>query len=345
MSQNSPVWMAAPRPQRSAPRCGRAGVAALALSLLLGACGTSADPGNEVEELNTARFGIPAKSAFYVPEILGVEKGIFAEEGIDFKIQVAAPPALVAGAMSGDIPYDGATATAIQARLVSQTPLTVVFCTFGLPMFELFAQKDITDLADLSGKSVAVTSPNSADQYVMQAQLEGLGVDYSSYSFVATGGSDLRYKALTSGSVAAAMLPPPFNQMAEEEGYTKLTSNEATNETCASGFAVSEAYLADHPDEVKKMIRAELRNMQYIRDNKDEAIEVMTSELGMDPAIGEAAYEETVRSMTDKGRISQENLEGQVEQIRETVGGKAATASTEGVVDYSLLNEVLQESN
>jgi len=335
----------------------------IALTLVLAACGsdeatdTSQSDGADAaesdgadaseseapEELTTITMGIASKSAFYLPELVAIDQGYFTDEGLELSLQVGAPPSLAAAAISGEIPYNNAVPSALQSVISGATPLRGYFFTYGVPMFDLYAQKDIESFEQLSGGTISVTAPNSADQYVATNIMGARGEDADSVTFVAGGPTANRWGALQSGAVQGAMLSPPFAQLADEAGFVRLGSGLELEPVGGAGIFMDPGYAADHTSDLKGSIRALLRAMDFIRENPDDTIALLERELEIDPAVSKATYDVVVASMTEDGKLSHENLDQQIADIKRVTSSDSDLMASD-VADYQLLDEVLEES-
>lgn len=303
----------------------------------------STEEPEESTELRTITMGIASRSAFYLPELVAIDQGYFADEGLELSLEIGAPPSLAAAAITGEIPYNNAIPSALQSVVSGATPLRGYFFTFGVPMFDLYVQKDIETFDQLSGGTVSVTAPNSADQYVASNLMAARGEDVGTLTFVGGGATANRWGALQSGAVDGAMLSPPFAQLAEEAGFVLLASGQELSPVAGAGIFMDPDYAADHTSDLKGSIRALLRAMDFIRENPDDTIALLERELEIDPSVSAAAYDVMVTSMTTDGKIAVADLDQQIEDIKRVTSADSEITGTQ-VIDYQLLDEVLEES-
>ena len=97
----------------------------------------------------------------------------------------------------------------------------------------LVVQPEISSLADLKGRTVAVDAVNTAYAFQLYEMLRQKGLNKGDYEVKAVGGTGQRLEALTKDKTyAAAMLNPPFSIRAEKAGLKAI-------DTAANALGVS----------------------------------------------------------------------------------------------------------
>jgi ABC-type nitrate/sulfonate/bicarbonate transport system substrate-binding protein len=112
------------------------------------------------------------------------------------------------------------------------------------------------------------------------------GLAPGEYDYVYAGATAARFSALTSGSVAATILFPPFNFLALRDGYTSLgLSANYTKNFPFTTYSVNLNWARDNKDVVKRFLAAYAKGVDwfYDRANRDEAVSILISYLKSDP--------------------------------------------------------------
>jgi ABC-type nitrate/sulfonate/bicarbonate transport system substrate-binding protein len=144
-----------------------------------------------------------------------VDKGGFAaKRGLKVEIlQIKAGATLMKALISGEIDsVDMGAAESIVAG-VRGTGVKIVGCTWpGVPQVVL-AKAEINTLADLKGKTVAISSPGSLPDLLFRGMLDAANVPFADVK-LATQGADLdRYKSLVAGITDAAVVSNEFEAL------------------------------------------------------------------------------------------------------------------------------------
>jgi len=103
---------------------------------------------------------------------------------------------------------------------------------------------------------------------------------------VFAGSTAARFSALTSGSVAATILFPPFNFLALRDGYASLgLSGNYTKNFPFAAYSVNLNWARDNKDVIRRFLAAYAKSVDwfYDRANRDEAISILISYLKSDP--------------------------------------------------------------
>jgi ABC-type nitrate/sulfonate/bicarbonate transport system substrate-binding protein len=155
------------------------------------------------------------------------------------------------------------------------------------------------------------------------------------------GGTPERYGALKSGSVAAAMLSSPHSLRAEKDGFYKLAATADYVDVPGISVTVRADRIKKQPEQIKRFMRASLRAMAYIRENRSEATQFIMREFGMDQEIAGLAYNQLVKElMSSDGKPRVDGFQLIVDMARAAQKVERPISAAQ-VVDGSLIDEVL----
>jgi NitT/TauT family transport system substrate-binding protein len=205
-----------------------------------------------------------------------VDKGGFAaKRGLKVELlQIKAGATLIKALISGEIDsVDMGAAESIVAG-VRGTGVKIVGCTWpGVPQVVL-AKADIKTLADLKGKTVAISSPGSLPDLLFRGMLDSANVPYSEVK-VATQGADLdRYKSLIAGITDAAVVSNEFEAVMPPDIKVLAKGNTAVPKFIRLCVATSSKVLAERRDDLVKFVAAEMDADKYAATHRDEAVKL-----------------------------------------------------------------------
>ena len=205
-----------------------------------------------------------------------VDKGGFAaKRGLKVELlQIKAGATLIKALISGEIDsVDMGAAESIVAG-VRGTGVKIVGCTWpGVPQVVL-AKADIKTLADLKGKTVAISSPGSLPDLLFRGMLDSANVPYSEVK-VATQGADLdRYKSLIAGITDAAVVSNEFEAVMPPDIKVLAKGNTAVPKFIRLCVATSSKVLAERRDDLVKFVAAEMDAYKYAATHRDEAVKL-----------------------------------------------------------------------
>ncbi len=273
-------------------------LAAAALSLALAGCGGDDDDGGggaaadetatetgaaeETAELAPIRMAFSTWNG-YAGLVVGVESGMFEEEGLDVTYEVIEDPvqrfnALRAGSLDA-IATTPDTFSRTFARGIETVQVLGLDASVGGD--GIVAEQDIASPADLEGQRVAV-SEGSTSQWFLAYVLdqEGLSLDDVEQVNLTSGDAGAAFAA---GRVPVAVTWEPWLTRAERnpDGHI-LISTEAHPEIITDQVGFAPEFIEENPETVKAFIRAYGKVMDHINENPDEAFEAATEYLGQD---------------------------------------------------------------
>ena len=292
------------------------------------------------------RLSLSSTTVTLLPTFAAHDKGFFRDEGLDVEL-IHMPATLASTAlMTGDLDYNGA-ATGVISAAVQGRPMKVLLFTVSRPLMFLVSRKDIREPRDLKGKKVAGSTPGASATLLAVQALRHVGLEPGrDVTILPMGGTAAgRLAVLESGAVDASLLSVPENIFAREKGFNELLFLGDVVEFAQAGFGATEKRIKENPDEVYRMVRAELRALQYLLDKSrhGEIVDLVQKrwKLG-DRKMAEEIFKDVSRVLAKDGTISNESVQLLVDLARESAKVTRPIKVAE-VVDYSFLEKARRE--
>lgn len=290
------------------------------------------------------RWGSPSPSSLtslYVP--VGIAKGFYQAEGIDIKFEVMNSTINIAGLSTGEVDYASVLGPIMQAA-GKGLPIRVVAVFVERPLFILVARPDIDSVQALKDKTVAITSVGALEHGIVREGLRQHGLDPNTVRFVSVVDASVRFTNLLNGVIDAASVTPPFNVMAKQKGFKELIFlADAVGEVPQNGLSTSESKMRSSPEQIKKVIRATLKAIRYIRENRQEMINFIMERFNLPQELAAGSYDTLLKGLTKDGTISDKGLTKIMELEKEAAKLKGAILPISRVADSTLLREVQRE--
>ncbi|HEX2933044.1 MAG TPA: hypothetical protein VHV54_25170, partial [Candidatus Binatia bacterium] len=115
-----------------------------------------------------------------------------------------------------------------------------------------------------------------------------------------------------------------------------------TLESINGGFGVSERWLQQRPDQVKKMIAVAFRGMAHARAQRQESIALIMSKWKLEREVADKAFDMMVKTWADSGIVSDETLQAGIDESLKVSNIKQSVPLSR-VADFSLAREVYRE--
>jgi NitT/TauT family transport system substrate-binding protein len=228
-----------------------------------------------------------------------VDKGGFAaKRGLKVELlQIKAGATLMKALISGEIDsVDMGAAESIVAG-VRGTGVKIVGCTWpGVPQVVL-AKADIKTLADLKGKTVAISSPGSLPDLLFRGMLDAATVPFADVK-LATQGADLdRYKSLVAGITDAAVVSNEFEAVMPPNIKVLAKGGSAVPKFIRLCVATSSKVLAERRDDLVKFVAAEMDAYKYAATHRAETVKIAHEMTNAKPddTRAEFIYDQAVR--------------------------------------------------
>jgi ABC-type nitrate/sulfonate/bicarbonate transport system substrate-binding protein len=323
---------AAPARPASAPTASAAGEATAAVAAPAG------------QPSRTLMIATPTANANLIALRLAITQGLFREEGLDAQLVQVGSSTFAPAMLSGEIDYASLFGATVRLA-ASGAPVKVVLVFSNKPLFYLMAQPHVTRVQDLRGQPVAVGPRGGSLEHVARDIYAHYGLDPDA-DLVSRPFSDISgtVPALVSGQVQGAVIPLPFNLAAEAQGMRQLVDAADLFRVASGGVATTDRRLHEQPDEVRAVLRAALRGMEFARTNRARTIAEIVEWAGIDPSLADGAYDATIKPFTADGLATDAEIQPEIDNAKEQMGTPEANIPVSQVVDFSLLRSVLAEA-
>jgi NitT/TauT family transport system substrate-binding protein len=201
-------------------------------------------------------------------------------EFVPLKTDTLELKAVLAGELDS---YEGGPGGAIVAASRG-ADIKIIGCDWLVVPHGLFVRQDINSLADLKGKSIAVSAPGSFPDLVARSILEKADIPVSGVTFASMGSDTDRYKALAAGVVEGAIVSNEYTPIAAKSGIKLLVpGSEAVPKFVRTCLQATGKHLAERAEDAAKFLAAEMEGLRYAAAHRDETIRLTHEISGSKP--------------------------------------------------------------
>jgi ABC-type nitrate/sulfonate/bicarbonate transport system substrate-binding protein len=269
----------------------------------------------------------------FLPVDVGSAHGIFAKYGIDVKISSLGGDGKVQQAMAaGSIDF-GLGSGPGMAFAAKGSPALGVAAIEGAPRdlcIIVAADSPIKTVADLKGKIVTVSTPDSLTDWIAKRISITEGWGQNGIRRLALGASPERIAALRTHQSAADLTGPEAGFVLEEKHEARIL---AAMDKYAPDFITHVVFatkdlIAKNPDLVRRFLQAYFASVAYMKTHKQETDAVAISALHETPTSASKTYDYLISALSNNG----------------TFDPKAITALKQSFVEMNILKTVPPDS-
>ena len=217
----------------------------------------------------------------YAPMFIAKELGYFEDAGINMNIEIIEDESTYAALL---------TQGSVQFLATAQDPNIKMFAN-GAPSRYVLAMdascgadglvttEDIKSLDDLKGKTLALDTAASSYYFFLTALEDASSLKEEDITLAEMSDTTEAGLAFMSGQVDAAIMWEPEMSKALDsvEGAHALVTSANYPETILDSLVVNESYAQDHPEVVESVAKAWYKAVDYLKENPEEACELMAS--------------------------------------------------------------------
>jgi len=301
---------------------------------LLGLCAAA-----QAEELVVSNYAVSANG---MPFGVAMAKGYFKDEGLNITGLISSAGGgttlrnMLAG---GGSPYGEVNPVAVVSAVLAGADLRIVsdnVLTVAEFVWAVRPDSPIKTLKDLKGRKLGYTNPRSTSQALGNLLIESAGLKASDVEMVKTGGFGEGVAALEAGQVDMVPVTEPLWSKYKGKLRAVVAASDALP-PLDNVVGVTTVEMAEKKgDFIRAVIRARRKAVKFMRDNPDEAADIVAKQYNIDKDVAKSAILNLTRSSTQgvpywgEGDIHLEGLKRMIE-AQKKVG------AITGDVDYGKL--------
>ncbi|TMB74144.1 MAG: hypothetical protein E6J54_03680 [Deltaproteobacteria bacterium] len=296
------------------------------------------------QSFQTVNMAIPAKSFQMVIYPVAQQKGYMKEEGLDQRVIFIAPTTSIQAMLGGDVQFTGAGTSALVSIARGNTPLKVVVATNDRVLQWLVTRPEITSLKDLKGKKIATTGVGAVATFMARQVLTKHGLDGNKDVTYLDVGQGNQLAALLGGGFDAAILSVEQRYVALDKGMREMffMGNEVKNSW--GMLATTDKLIKENPKMVGGFVRATIKALRYLRQEKEGAISAMLKFSGVSRQQATRVYDDIIGTFTRNGVVDDETQRNDLNIIRQ-VTNTNETMPNAKAYDFSFAQEADQQLN
>jgi ABC-type nitrate/sulfonate/bicarbonate transport system substrate-binding protein len=263
----------------------------------------------------TIRVGLPTKT--YWPTTIAetaVRQKLFEKEGISAELTIYRGgaetfEAMAAGAADIILDPPSLVSAGRKKGVMSKIVANAAMGSFGWQL--MVPVKSTIEVKDLNGKKVAITSAGSGSDLLALWTIHDKEIDFTR---VPVGGGGLVPNLLANNVEAAVVYSPLSFQLAKAgDARTILDYAKEVPPNLSAGWIVLDKYAEAKPEVVQKALNALYGALQFMRDNRDVTVKLISDLYEMPVDIAALEYENTILKLETDGNMAAGNVPGAVQ--------------------------------
>jgi NitT/TauT family transport system substrate-binding protein len=240
----------------------------------------------QAADLTVTHWGVLMYGA---PFAVAQDQGYFADEGVEVTgfITSQGGGTTLRNALAADVPYGEASLAAVVAAAKQGVDLTIVHAgarSVGDLLWITRPDADFNSIEDLEGRPVSYTSPRSVSEMMLVMSLDAAGMSIDDVDAVSLGGVGAGLTALNEGAVDAALvLEPIWTRLKADYKPVFFVKDHLPAITQTVGVVRTD-YLRENEDQIRGIVAARARGVEFIYANPDEAGRILAEAYDIDVA-------------------------------------------------------------
>ncbi len=284
------------------------------------------------------RVSVTNYNMSYLAAGVAAKRGFFKEEGLDVEIVRMNANVAMSSLISGDVDYTMIFASVIRAAMRG-IPLKVIAVLIDSPPYAFIARPEISAMKTLKGKTVGIGVYGSSNDIIARMMLERSGIDPDKETKLVAFGSDgARFAALKEGLVEAAIIAPPADAQARKFGLNVLARANDLFKFPHIGLGTTNKKLKENPQEITRVIRAFIKANRFVRDHRQESINVLVDWGRTQKEDAIASYDSTWQVFSPDGTMPDDGMRLVIDDAQKALKATRTFAINE-VADAGPLRE------
>lgn len=278
----------------------------------------------------------PSPSATFLPLVVAQKRGFFAQEDLQVDlVKILSGPA-VSGLIAGSIDYTTSLGGTILAAMRG-APVQALACFSSRPMEFLMGAKNIKSVNDLKGKQVAVNAIGQPQHFITVEILKAVGLNPNQdVTFRPMGDESNRFQGLIMGEIQAATLGPQGVIAGKKAGLSLLVNAADVIDLPLAGIGATKKKISENSDQIRRLLRASLKGIRYVRQDKPGTVEVIQTWFKLDPNVAAETYDLALKAYSPDGEVNEKGIRLSMD-LAKLSGKFEKELSPSDVVDFTIL--------
>jgi len=262
-------------------------------------------------EKTSLRIGIAVDAMSFLPVYIAAAR-TWRDAGLDGSLVSFRGDSEVAQALAGDsIDVSFASLNGLINLLNSNQPVTAFYSGFHQADFTFVSVAGVKSWGDLKGKSFGISTFGSLTDALSRYALRRHRLEAEKdVQIIQVGGTPSAFAALKAGRIGAAILSPPFQWQAQEEGLTILgtQARDVAPDWPKHVITAKTAFVNENPNTITALLRAHVAAIRLARANRDLATGIMIDKLKLTRANADRAYEFEMPWFDERGTLPAKSM-------------------------------------
>jgi ABC-type nitrate/sulfonate/bicarbonate transport system substrate-binding protein len=209
------------------------------------------------------------------------------------------------------------------------------------PFWAFVVRPEVNSVKELKNKVISMAGMAGGQHIATRVILKKYGLDPDKDVVFKAINAGSRLPGMMSGSMDAGLMEYGEAFRAKKNGF-KILLNAADHYSILGGaIGAGTKKLREQPDQVKRFLRANVKGLRYMQDNRSAALETMMNWLKVDREMAEGIYDLSINNFTKDGTLDEATLQGVVnDQLAEV---KIKDVPLSQVTDFAPLYQILKE--
>jgi ABC-type nitrate/sulfonate/bicarbonate transport system substrate-binding protein len=292
------------------------------------------------------RIALTAYSSSNWQIFAAVKRGFFKRENLNVEVIMLRSSVLQTQALLANDIHMNTYSIDSAAKPASQgAPIKLVGTGQEKPSFRAIVSKDIRNLNDLNGKTLAAGSPGGAFYTMFASMMAVNGIKKSDYTYLSIGRSTDRVGAMRAGQIQGCLIGQPDDFVLLDDGFKSLGyTQDYLKDVQYAGFAVNGKWAEKNEETLVSTMRALVRATRWLHDpaNKKEVLAVLLDYFPQ-PSWQEQTYDMLIRQkmMSTDARPNMKGIENFL-KLAVDHGGLTHVPPLETWVDRSYVEKAIR---
>jgi ABC-type nitrate/sulfonate/bicarbonate transport system substrate-binding protein len=255
-----------------------------------------------------------AQTFAFVPADVGVEAGIFKKHGLDVEISNFGGDAKLLQALSADAIDIAMGGGPTFAFIVKGAPMLAVGALADAPgtiMLVVLKDGPVKTEDDLKGRTVSVSTTGSLTYWLGQELSRSHGWGNDGIKIAPLGSTTAQAAALKTRQIDGVITETSTVFKLEEEGSGRILVRfgERIKDFHVHVIYASKALIDKNPEAVRAYLAAWYETVQYMRDHKDQTVDIAARVSEVSKAVATRNYDELMPIFNPTGRFNPKALD------------------------------------